>query len=218
MKNVLILDNKKIVLEGLSLLLEGHSEIQEIYSAQNLEEANSFFESVSIDIAIIDLNLGTNVKDGTQVCKNLKKFHPKIKVIVLTGYLKVELIDPLFNQIQVDAYVSKDSGKLHLFEAIDTVIAGGRYLDAEAQAILDNGKFMRLTNREIEVLDLLSSGYVKKQIAEKLGLSVHTVRRHIDNVFEKFSVSNSIELCGKYNLYKSSDYESFEEHLPPFKH
>ena len=59
--------------------------------------------------------------------------------------LKVELIDSLFKEIQVDAYVSKGSGKAQLFEAIDKVIAGQRYLDAEAQGILDRGKFNRLS-------------------------------------------------------------------------
>jgi DNA-binding NarL/FixJ family response regulator len=212
----LLLDDSKIFLEGLSMILSQNSLIDSIHSVRKFDDAEPFLKSGEIDLIIIDLNLGTNEEDGISICKKVKLEYPKIKIIVLTGYLKIDCIEILYNKIRIEGYASKDAGKKELFEAVGSIAKGMRYLDKEAQILIERGKWNRLSEREIEVLNLTSKGLTKKEVANILHLSQHTVRRHLDNLMEKFNASNTAQLVGEYNKYRSSNHENFNDKTPPF--
>lgn len=214
--NVLLIDNNKIFLEGLSMLLKENDSIDTIHSTINVDNVQSLLAQHSIDLAIIDLNMGQSQNDGIILCRELKNNFPELHIIILTSYLKVRCIEELIVDIQINGYASKDSGKLELFEAIRVVSNGGTYIDSIAAEILQSGNWNSLTKREIEILDLLSSGMIKKEIATQLGRSEHTIRRHIENAKIKFNARNSAHLVGMYNKYKSSTHEDFLNHTPPF--
>lgn len=205
--NLLLVDNNKLVLEGLSMLISKHSSLNQLYTLTEISNIDSLIRLSDIDIALIDLNLGVGVEQGIELCRDLKSKFPHLKIIVLTGYIKVDLIKTLYDEIRVDGYASKDLGKEQLFEAIDSVWNGKRYLDPTGKILLDQGGLIKLTKRENEVLDLMSNGKVKREIAEIFKRSEHTIRRHIENAKSKFKARNSAHLIGLFNKYKSTTHE-----------
>ena len=159
------------------------------------------------DVVLMDINLhprGTAVgMNGIQCTRVIKERWPTVQVVMCTVY---EDDDKIFDALKAGAtgYVLKRAPIEELFGSIEQVAAGGSPMTATiARKVVGsfqvrrdvNGE--RLSERELEVLDLLSEGLRMKEIADRLSLSTNTVRTHVRHIYEKLQVQTRVEAVKK---------------------
>ncbi len=196
---VLAVDDHRLVREGLTNLLRIHPDIDVVGEASDGDEAVAKARTLDPDVILMDISMpGMN---GITATKLIKKEMPRIKVIMLTmldqeGYV--------YEAVKSGAtgYLLKNTCLEELVKAIKEVLKGGATLHAEAQAqLLKEYVFMArknqdtygLSDREIEVLQLLADGMSNKEIAARLFISTQTVKTHIAHIFDKLGVSDRTE-------------------------
>ncbi len=193
---------RKYLEEQIHLLID----VEELRVFKDAESALKHLTVNPADIALFDIQLpGMN---GIECIKRLKMVHPKTQMMVLTVYDNAENI---FDALKAGAasYLLKTTPADKLVEAIFELYHGGSPMSSqiarkviEAFAIKEktNEHFQALTRREQEMLEQLAKGYRYKEIAEKLFISMETVRTHIRNIYEKLQVNNRIEALKKTGL------------------
>jgi two-component system NarL family response regulator len=196
---VMAVDDHRLVREGLTSLLRIHPEIEVVGEASDGDEAVSKARTLEPDVILMDISMpGMN---GITATKIIKKEMPRTKVIMLTmldqeGYV--------YEAVKAGAtgYLLKNTGLDDLVKAIKEVLKGGATLHPDAQAQLlkeyvfmarQNRDTFGLSERELEVLQLLADGMSNKEIASKLFISTQTVKTHIAHIFDKLGVSDRTE-------------------------
>lgn len=194
---VALVDDHHLVREGLRLLLNETDGFVVVGEAATHDEA---FELVAIarpDVLLVDLSFPEG--DGMPLIRALRARHPDVRIIVLTMDRGSETVrQALF--AGATGYVIKGARSRDLFEAIRAVRRGERYLHSSVTgAVVDfsiSGRRSEspLSMREREVLGLLAGGRSPTEVARILGISVHTVRRHIANTSTKLDLHGWTEL------------------------
>ena len=210
MKNkikVHIADDHKILIEGIIAVINTDDYIEvEGYSLTG-KKVMEWIEFNSADILILDINMPEY--DGIEVLKFFKKKKITQKVIILSSYDDVKLVQEMIN-LGANGFLSKDSAGLHIIEAIKTVYNGDQYFsDSIKNNLLKlyTGKNVNygmrpestilnsLTPREVEVLKLLTDEHSSSEIAEILNISQSTVDTYRKSLLKKTNVKNSIGLA-----------------------
>ena len=170
----------------------------------NAEDALKDLPRVRPDVVVMDINLpGMN---GVQCVRQLKALLPEIQVMMLTVYEDTENI---FNALAAGAngYMLKRTSSKELLEAIQDVQRGGSPMTMHiARKVVQSFQHTattaqpteNLSEREQQVLDLLSQGLMYKEIAEKLGISYETVHTYIRRIYEKLQVRTRTEAVAKF--------------------
>lgn len=194
--NVVIVDDHKMIREGIRQLLEFDGKIKVIGEAGNGLECVEFLKEVSPDILLLDINMPE--MNGLEVLQYIRDNKIDTKVLILTVHNEVEYLVKAVD-IGIDGYVLKDSESEVLKNAIFAVCEGENYIQPELIPMLnsrminrdmDKEKLKSLTKREIEVLKAISAGLLNKEIATNLGISERTVKNHISNIFKKIDVAD----------------------------
>lgn len=207
--NILIIDDSIIFSQGLALLLSQYpEEISKVHIAHNYQKALNILEQYNITICILDLNFETRDYTGFTIAKKIKSNYSSKKIIVLTQQAKIDYYNELFEEIDVDGYLDKQLGVEETLESLRTVKKGKKYIDKNIQEMLSIGKWLDISNREKEIIDLLSTGLTQKEIADKLSISNRTVETHIKNLTVKIGAKNSVHLISKYTKYKRGNREN----------
>ena len=207
MISVILVDDHVIMRDGLRHLLDQESDIEVVGEADNGRKAVKLAmekkpEIVIMDVAMQDMN-------GIEATRQIKTENPDIKVIALSMHSERQIVVGIF-RAGASGYLLKDSSSLELVEAIRTVHLGRKYLsqkisDIVLQEISDIKKETGqigvdvLTNRESEILQLISEGNSTKKIAEVLFISPKTVESHRANIMDKLNIHNIPELT-KYAI------------------
>jgi len=178
-------------------------DVQELKLFADAETALKELSAKPVDIALFDINLpGMN---GIDCIQRLKLLHPRMQMMVLTVY---DNADNIFNALKAGAtsYLLKSTPPGKVIEAIHEVNNGGSPISSQiARKVIDaftlkektNDYFQELSRREQEILEQLSKGYRYKEIADKLFVSIETVRTHIRNIYEKLQVNGRAEALKK---------------------
>ena len=206
-------DEKKIIVafiddhhgireEVLQLLASDTNIIASGY--ETAEEAILSFQGSLPDVILMDINLPG--ADGITMTRTIKQHYPSVHIIMCTIY---EDDDKIFKALAAGAsgYILKSSAGTELVDAINSILNGGAPMSpAIARRVVSSFRrtdidrhtdTITLTQRENEILDLLAQGFRNKDIADKLFLSVNTIRTHIYNIYEKLHVKNRIEALNK---------------------
>ncbi|HKJ81935.1 MAG TPA: response regulator transcription factor [Ignavibacteriaceae bacterium] len=206
--NVGIVEDNKKIREGLAALIDGSEGFKCNAVHETAEEALKKFPYENPDIVLMDINLpGIS---GIECLIKLKEILPDVQVMMLTVYENDDLI---FKSLVAGAtgYILKRTPPAELLEAIKEIHNGGSPMSDQiarkvVQAFQQMGKSSKetenISERESEILDYLSKGYYDKEIADKLFLSVKTVRTHLRNIYKKLHVRSRTEAVLKY-LQKS---------------
>ncbi|MCI7791957.1 MAG: response regulator transcription factor [Lachnospiraceae bacterium] len=196
MINVMIVDDHKMIREGLKKILEFEGEIQVIEEADNGQECLKKLRSAKPDIILLDINMP--VMNGIETLQALKKKRKKYKVLMLTVHNEVEYLLKAVD-IGIDGYILKDSDSNELKRAINTVYNGEKFIQPSLIPLLnskliardlDKEKVEKLSDREIEVLKLVSIGMFNKEIGKKLDISERTVKNHMSSIFKKIDCTD----------------------------
>ena len=200
---ILLVDDHEVVRLGLATLLEDTSGVSVVGEAGSGREALVACDRLNPDLVILDIRLPD--QPGVDVCGQIVERWPHIKVIMLTSYANDDLIAEAI-LAGAAGYVLKQVGNEELLRAIEAARRDEALLDPQVtqrvlqrirqkERLLDASAFSDLSERELEVLFLVSQGKSNREIAEVLGLSEKTVRNHVSNLLEKLDKSNRIELA-----------------------
>jgi two-component system, NarL family, response regulator LiaR len=200
---VIICDDQAIVRDGLSMLLKLEPDIQIVGTAEEGATALELVKKERPDLVLMDLKMP--ILNGVEATRQIKKYYPDVKVLVLTTYDDDQWI---FDAIQAGAsgYLLKDTPRDQLIKALRGTIAGKTYLDPAVAGKVLNQVYTRqihpatlvtakLTEREIEVLHLIAKGLNNIDISERLSLSEGTVRNHVSVILAKLGVSDRTQLA-----------------------
>jgi DNA-binding NarL/FixJ family response regulator len=196
---VMIADDHPVVREGLSAMLNKEPDIQVVGEAENGAEAIKKASEFQPEIVLMDLRMPE--VDGVEAMRRIRAEHPDMKFIVLTTFDNDEYI---FKGIEAGAraYLLKDAPREELFKAIRAVHKGesliqpavaGRVLDRFSELSRQVQVPDALSERELEVLELMAKGAVNKLIAASLSIGESTVKTHIQAIFQKLGVSDRTE-------------------------
>ena len=202
-----IADDHKILIEGIVAVINTEDDIEiEGYSLTG-KEVIDWAEDHYADILILDINMPEY--DGIEVLKFFKIKKINLKVIILSSYDDVKLVQEMIN-LGASGFLSKDSAGQHIVEAIRTVHAGEQYFsDTIKNNLLKlfTGKNVKLgqrpqstianslTDRETEVLKLISQEYSSPEIAQILNISQSTVDTYRKSLLKKTNVKNAVGLA-----------------------
>lgn len=196
MINVMIVDDHKMIREGLRKILEFDGDIKVIEEADNGQECIKKLRIVKPDIILLDINMP--IMNGIETLQELQKKKKKYKVLMLTVHNEVEYLLKAVD-IGIDGYILKDSDSNELKRAINTVYSGEKFIQPDLIPLLnskliardlDKEKIEKLSDREIEVLKLVSIGMFNKEIGKRLDISERTVKNHMSNIFKKIDCTD----------------------------
>jgi DNA-binding NarL/FixJ family response regulator len=213
---VLIADDHKLFRQGLIGLMKTREDLVEVVGeAETGEEAVLLAEKMQPDVILMDIYMPK--MDGLQAAKEIRLRFPNIAIVMLTSSEKDgHLYEAV--QIGVSGYLLKSLDADELFNLLEGVSRGesamtramaGKLLKAVANRMADGNKGEQaLTERELFVLRLVSSGASNQEIAIKLSISVNTVKSHIKNILEKLQLENRTQAATyamKHGLVSSQD-------------
>lgn len=201
---ITIVEDNEGTREGLRELLARAPGLKCVGAHPSGEEALRRIPLEKPDVVLMDINLPG--MSGIECVARLKARSPETQVLMLTTYEESDLI---FNSLRSGAsgYLLKNMAPAELVQAIEQVHAGGapmsmqiaRKVVAHFQQIKrPSSEVEKLTRREQEILGLLAQGYLYKEIADQLGISLSTVRAHLHAVYEKLHVQSRTEAVVKY--------------------
>ncbi|MGC1240634.1 MAG: response regulator transcription factor [Chryseosolibacter sp.] len=203
---VLIVDDHRLLRDGLAALLNLADDIQVVGSVPSGEDAINIFPSLKPDIILMDIMMGGMT--GIEATRWIKEQDSNVKVILISSEIKKELVSAGI-QCGIDGYLPKDVDQSVLQEAIRTVKKGGRYFNEAITNLVfedfyqkkkltnTNGKVTLpndLTKREQEVLALVASGKSNQEVADDLFISIKTVDTHKNHILDKLGLKNTAEL------------------------
>mgnify|MGYP001033083326 CR=1 FL=1 len=195
---IVIVEDNDAVREGFSLIINSVSKYYVVAGYDNAEEALKNLKKDKPDIVLMDLELpGMN---GIDAIAAIKKTNPNIDLIVNTIYENSDLV---FQALCAGAagYITKNTSHSELLNAIDEVINGGAPMSSKIAKMVVSS-FQKnpnspLSNRETEVLELLSQGKSYSMIAQELFITKETAKSHIKNIYSKLQVNSKSEAIAK---------------------
>ncbi|MCL1791012.1 MAG: response regulator transcription factor [Peptococcaceae bacterium] len=205
---IIIADDHSVIREGLAALLNFQADMEVVATAANGEEARDLVKKHRPDIILLDIEM-TPGESGLLTAERIHREFPETKIIMMTMHDDREyLLYTIKNG--ASGYTLKNAPEGELIEAIRTVTNGGIHLSKEMVPHLVNGfigknheddDYLKLREREIEILTLIAKGYGNKEIADKLFISVKTVETHKINLMTKLNLKTRPELV-EYALRK----------------
>ena len=211
MIRLIICDDQEVVCQGLNAILGTADNLEVVGIGNNGLEALDLVEKKNPDVVLLDLKMP--VMNGIHAAKAIKDKYPQTKVLVLTTYdADAWLFDAIRNG--ADGYLLKDTSREALIHAIEEVVEGKTPLDSKVAGKLfqqlskqvlpgETTLGQDLTDREKEILKLVSQGMTNADIAQTLFLSEGTVRNYVSSILEKLGVDDRTQaavLALRYGL------------------
>ena len=204
---IIIADDHHILLDGLKAMLQKHKDIEIVGLFSNGRQVFDALPKLNVDIALVDINMPE--MDGHELTRNIKEFYPAVSVITLSMHDDAAHIMEMV-EAGISGYLLKNVNDKELLEAIRTVAQGKMYFCSEVsekiativlqqQRKLEQPEEPKLTDRELEILKLISQEYSNAQIANTLFISERTVETHRKNMLRKTSNKTIVGLL-KYAL------------------
>jgi two-component system invasion response regulator UvrY len=199
MKRILIIDDHAVVRDGVKKIFDEQPDAVVFGEASTRLEALQLAREQDWDLAVLDLSLGN--QSGLEVLKELKQIRPQLPVLILSMHSEEQYARRAF-KAGASGYITKDSSRAELANAVNKVAAGGRYITAALaeRLVFDLGRgsdrppHETLSDREFEVMRLIASGKTVTEIAELLSLSDKTISTYRARLLEKMGMKTSAEL------------------------
>ena len=199
---LLIVDDHKIVRDGICAYLETVPEIEVVAQAESGSDAVKLAEKLAPDVVLMDLIMPG--MDGVEATWRVRQVSPRSNVVILTSFHEDSNIFPAIKAGAL-SYVLKSIDPEELAETIKSAAEGEAVLDSKVASRLmheyrDDANeamqaYMQLTNREQEVLELIAKGLSNARIAEQLVISEKTVKSHVSNILSKLHFADRTQVA-----------------------
>ena len=215
---VFIVDDNRLLREGLVSMLAEQEDIIVIGAAASGRKALEQIKNLRPEIVLIDI--GMPGKNGIEVTQELRRDSPEAKVIILG---MVDLTGEIMACIEAGAagYVLKEASFDYLVETIRSVHCGESVVSPQMAASLFSRiaelaaerlprippNSVKLTTRELEIINVIAEGLSNKEIAQRLSIEAQTVKNHVHNILEKLQLKNrqeAVEFARARNLLKKN--------------
>lgn len=208
MIKLLIVDDHQMVRLGLTSYFSVLDDIEVIGEAENGEEGVNIALRTYPDVILMDLVM--DVMDGIEATKVILSEWPEAKILILTSFIDDEKVYPAM-EAGASGYLLKTSSASDIAKAIRRTYSGEEIIEEEvSQKLLEKDQTMDyrklhedLTKREIEVLSLITEGLSNQEIADRLFITLKTVKTHVSNILSKLEVSDRTQAtiyAFKHNL------------------
>ncbi len=199
---VLLAEDHRIVREGTRQLLEQAGDLVIVGEAENGRQAVDMTAELLPDVVVMDGRMP--VLNGLEATRAIKERHPGVRVLILSAYESDQYVFPAL-EAGADGYLLKTSSGQELARAIRRVYRGQSVLDPQITGrVLEQVTARRppradatmveaLSERELEVLQVVAAGKSNKEIADRLSISVYTVQVHLRNIYGKLGVASRTE-------------------------
>lgn len=200
---ILIADSHYLVRQGLRHIFDNKEEFKVVADTDDYQAAIALSLTYEPDVVIIGLNvLGANAID---TISHIMKHLPKQKILVLDSNENVTDIVQIL-KLGVHGYILKQCDEPEIIDAIHVILRGKNFFCSNVLKLNNDQAnccgneldckhgLINLSNREIEVLELISQGLTNKEIADKIFLSSHTIATHRKNLMKKFQAKNNVDL------------------------
>jgi DNA-binding NarL/FixJ family response regulator len=208
--NVVLIDDNRLQREGLAALIHAQPGFCMLVASADVDEALEQVRDRQPDVVLLDLRIDD--EDGLTLAATIRGELPEARVIVMglspsqrdvTAYVAAGVAGFIMKDASFDEYLttvrSVAAGAHVLPEALTGTVFGALAARPERTtpntAVEASRKAVRLTNRERDVIDLLSEGLSNRDIAERLGIAVHTVKSHVHSVLEKLSLNSRLQVA-----------------------
>ncbi|RYZ16717.1 MAG: response regulator transcription factor [Sphingobacteriales bacterium] len=203
-KRVCIVEDDNDLREALGLMIQYTSQYKLCGSFENAETMLREFPDVFPDAVLMDINLPG--ESGIECVRQLKQLEPELLVLMCTSHDDNEKI---FDSLKAGAegYILKTEGPASIIASLDELFDGGSPMSSSiARKVVASFSKMDsrgaesqgLTSREKEILELLATGQMNKEVAYQLNISNGTVRKHIQNIYKKLHVNTRVEAVNVY--------------------
>lgn len=202
MIRIVLADDHEVVRAGFKMILEVDPDLKVVADAADGLQAYAVVARERPDVLLMDISMPPG-QSGLVACEKIARDFPATKIIILTMFAEPEY---LFYTLRGGAsgYVLKNSSSEELLSAVHAVVGGGSYIHPKMAALLtkqlsgsseaDDLSYQQLSNRELEILQLLAKGYTNKEISELIFLSVKTVEAHRAKLYKKLDFKTRADL------------------------
>jgi DNA-binding NarL/FixJ family response regulator len=198
---IFIVDDHPIVRQGLASLISGEPDLEVLGEAADAEEALRKVKVVYPDLIILDIQL--NGVSGIELIRDFRGLHPKIRVLVSSIHDEMVFAERALRAGAM-GYICKRESVRKIVEAVYQVLHDEIYLSPRmANHLLHRvadgqktgqGIVQGLTDRELEVFEMIGRGFTSQQVADKLFVSTKTIETHRQNIKRKLNLQNSVQL------------------------
>ncbi|HJS55464.1 MAG TPA: response regulator transcription factor [Chitinophagaceae bacterium] len=201
-----IVEDLEVIRNGLAAIINMSNDFTVLHSFETAEKALPVILSDPPDIVIMDIHLPGGM-NGIECIKKIKEKNPDIRFMMFTIY---ENSDTVFQALEAGAagYLLKNTTPSKILESLKELYEGGAPMNAEIakklvlrfQQVAGHMSEFHLTEKERQILNLVSKGYLYKEIACELNNSINTIKQHIRHIYEKLHVQNKAEAINKIFL------------------
>ena len=209
MIQIIIVDDHRLFRMGMKTIFESrHPDIQVAGEAECGKELFAVLNSTSADLILLDINLPD--MSGAAIARRLHQDYPTVKILAVSAENTAETIESML-EAGIDGFIGKQTGDAdELAAAIRTIMDGLEYFGRDISSIIfdvyvskkkTTNVTAEFTEREREIILACRDGLLCKEIANRLGISMHTVNAHKKNIFAKLGINNTMEMV-QYALKK----------------
>jgi DNA-binding NarL/FixJ family response regulator len=198
---IIVVEDHPVVCDGLMQLIRSQRDLACIGTADNTPDAKRLVEQREPDLMLLDLRLKSG--DALELIKSLRVEHPDVKVLVLSQYDELIFAERALRD-GASGYIMKENATEEVLRAVRKVLAGELYFSERVAAAVvqrivrekpgaSSVDLERLSDREMQVFQLLGASYSVQQIAEQFHLSPRTVEAHREKIKRKLCLHNAAE-------------------------
>lgn len=207
--SIAIVEDEKNYNNALKKIINYQDDMKVVAQFFDGNDALNHLSDTSPDVVMMDIQLQDML--GIEIIEKLHKKMPNTQFIMCTSF---EDDEKIFNSLKAGAtgYLIKGESMDKILSSIRDVYNGGapmsfsiarKVLNHFERKISEIKDFEELTKRETEILELLSQGLLYKEIADKIFISIDTVKKHVGNIYRKLHVNNKVEAINKFNKLKN---------------
>lgn len=200
---VLLVDDEQLIRNGLAILLDTYPDIQIVGQASNGQEAVDFCDANPVDVVLMDIRMPET--DGIEGTKQIKSNHTEIKILILTTFQDAEYISQAM-RLGASGYLLKDSSSDDIYEAIKIVFNHNIVLDGKigkevatlttaSNELNFDAKEHGLSEKEVDIIQLVASGLTNQEISNQLYLSLGTIKNNISTILRKLDLRDRTQLA-----------------------
>jgi len=202
---ILIADDHKLIRETWTYILNSDERFEVVAECGDAEQAVELAKELTPDIVLMDINMAPF--NGFEATEKIRKVSPESKVIGVSMHSQPAYAKKML-QVGARGYVTKNSSKEEMFNAITEVFRGNKYVCDEIKTIIsdqllddnhDTPSINSLTEREMQIIHHIREGHSSKEIATQLDISLKTVEVHRHNILKKLKLKNSASLVNFIN-------------------